>query len=469
MRSHAPQEYVACAEESWAWVLDQVRYDDGPWIPWSVEGGDPPTDPPWDRDGMHSGVAGLVHVLAEIRLRRPWSVEERSLAHGIGDRLEHGIAQERDCSFFDGLVARLGALLALERTSAQQCVRRLLETAGPEGWPLPAGGDGSLPAGAPSNDLTTGTAGVLLGATWAMLHEVEGATELAEHAAAVLSEEAEPQPVGVTWHMVPPRWTGGPRGEMPGLSHGVAGVATALALAGAQLGRPELVDLAREGTLHLLDLGRWDGAGLTVPRTLRTWPRENDPPAFGWCHGSAGLSLLFAALEHAGVPSLLGEPPAVWHRRCLEAVRASGLPARLRPGFWDNDGRCCGTAGVADVLIDSWQRTGDPAWLDLAVVLADALLERALRDGGRARWRFVEHRATPPLLPPGVGWMQGAAGICGYLFRIGRVLAQGPAAPAVLRMDSWWASGPAPGVSSHDGPVEGPVPSSDQQDDQEVT
>jgi hypothetical protein len=42
---------------------------------------------------------------------------------------------------------------------------------------------------------------------------------------------------------------------------------------------------------------------------------------------------------------------------------------------------------------------------------------RALRDGGHACWRFIEHHAEDPLLPPGVGWMQGAAGIAGYLFR----------------------------------------------------
>ena len=38
-----------------------------------------------------------------------------------------------------------------------------------------------------------------------------------------------------------------------------------------------------------------------------------------------------------------GEAPLTWHRRFLHGVRTSGLPARLHPGFWDNDGRCCGT------------------------------------------------------------------------------------------------------------------------------
>jgi hypothetical protein len=35
--------------------------------------------------------------------------------------------------------------------------------------------------------------------------------------------------------------------------------------------------------------------------------------------------------------------------------------------------------------------------------------------------------------------MQGAAGIAAYLFRLGRVLETGREAPAVARMDTWWA------------------------------
>jgi hypothetical protein len=42
-----------------------------------------------------------------------------------------------------------------------------------------------------------------------------------------------------------------------------------------------------------------------------------------------------------------------------------------------------------------------------------------------------------PLLPPGVGWMQGATGICAFQLRLARLLEQGPDAHAVARMDSW--------------------------------
>ena len=62
--------------------------------------------------------------------------------------------------------------------------------------------------------------------------------------------------------------------------------------------------------------------------------------------------------------------------------------------------------------------------------LADALVERAIRSGPHAYWRFVEHTAPEPLLPPGVGWMQGAAGISAFLFRTARVLQKPIGKPA---------------------------------------
>ena len=86
--------------------------------------------------------------------------------------------------------------------------------------------------------------------------------------------------------------------------------------------------------------------------------------------------------------------------------------------------------------------TGDDTDLAFAVRLGDALVERAVVTDDLAYWRFVEHRDENPLRPPGVGWMQGAAGIAAYLFRLARVLETGPDAPAVQRMENWWAVDP---------------------------
>jgi hypothetical protein len=170
---------------------------------------------------------------------------------------------------------------------------------------------------------------------------------------------------------------------------------------------------------------------------------RNRPVTYSWCHGPAGTSQLFAALARAGTGRIGGYQAGELRRRCLHSVLTSGVPQRLRPGFWDNDGRCCGTAGVGDVLLDAAQDSPDEAYADLlrrgAARMADALIERAVRDEAGVRWQFLEHRQDPPLLPPRTTWMQGAAGIAAFLLRYARVLDDGPAAAVVDRPDQWWA------------------------------
>jgi lantibiotic modifying enzyme len=441
-----PEVYRSVADAGWRWVLDQVRWDDGPWIPGSVT---TPrvADPPWDRDGMHSGVGGLAYVLAEIRLTRPWTAEERNVADAIAHRVRGAIPSQTDCTYFDGLVSAIGVLTALDVPGADAAVARLAALATSDGWPQTAVGPPRFLPGARINDLTLGTAGVLLGALWARRADVTGARELAEHAATVLMAEKEEQPTGANWLFVPRRFRTGPVTQMPNLSHGLAGIATALALGGADLARPDLTAAAVSGAEHLVTLGDVSESGFVVPRYLPRDLTDEDEVTYTWCHGATGTSLLFLGLDRAGVDYVAGESPLSWHRRCLHSVRTSGLPARLHPGFWDNDGRCCGTAGVGDVFLSSWQRSADREDLEFALRLADALLERAVLEGPHAYWRFLEHRAPEPLLPPGVGWMQGAAGIAAFLFRVSRILQDGPDAEAGPRMDTWWTL-PTPKTAS---------------------
>jgi lantibiotic modifying enzyme len=416
-------------------VLAQVRWADGPWIPESVT--DEPEISPY-RDGMHSGIGGLAYVLAEIRLTREWTVEEKALADAIAERLNNRIPTETDYAFFDGLVSDIGVLTALGADGASAAVRRLLALATPNGWPQTTLGPPKFLPDTRVNDLVLGTAGVLLGAVWAHRVGVAGGRELGELAGDVLIDAMETVPTGADWPYVPQRFRTDPAVALPNFSHGVAGVATTLALAGAELGRPDLTVAAALGAEHLVTLGASDGESFIVPRRIP--PMEGDDEVtYNWCHGPAGTSLLFLALHRAGVENVAGVAPLTWHRRCLHTVRTSGLPARLHPGFWDNDGRCCGTAGVGDIFLDSWQRGGDDDDREFALQLADTLVDHAVLDGPHAYWRFTEHRADDPLLPPGVGWFQGAAGIAAFLFHASRVLHDGPDATTVPRMDNWWS------------------------------
>ncbi|MGV9560935.1 hypothetical protein [Streptomyces sp. NPDC003480] len=100
-----------------------------------------------------------------------------------------------------------------------------------------------------------------------------------------------------------------------------------------------------------------------------------------------------------------------------------GLPQRLRPGFWDNNGRCCGTAGVLALACDRIAEQQDP--YDFAHVLVTDLVARAIRDADGARWSNDEHRANPSDLEPCTGWAMGNAGIVRGLLRFVRLRRRG--------------------------------------------
>jgi lantibiotic modifying enzyme len=429
--------YRELGEAAWSWVLDQVREDDGPWLPETVseDAAQDSADiaPAPDRDGLYSGIAGLAPVLAEIARYREPTDRERSLAAGIVTRLSAASKKRTEPSLYDGLAGDVTALKLLDPGTESVALRRLAELATPDGWKttveFEAGSD------APLNDIIMGTAGVVLTAVWA---GGEFAESIATTGCEALLRVAHGTAAGLDWGIgATTDW------RAPNYSHGTAGVASALAVAGAALGRDDFVEAAVQGARHVLSVGSLDDGGFVVPHTIPPSKREVEPVTYTWCHGPAGTSHLFSALAHAGVTEVSGFGVGELRQRCLTSILTSGVPQRLRPGFWDNDGRCCGTAGVGDVLLDAAQDCGDPETAETLVRAArgmgDALVERAIRDETGARWRFLEHRQEPPLLPPGTTWMQGAAGIAAYLFRLARFVGTGPVAAVVDRPDQWWA------------------------------
>src|SRR5829696_1956333 len=429
--------YRETGESAIAWAIGQVRGDDGPWIPVSVPADGSPSvpPPPEERDCLYRGVGGVALALSEVRLSRQLSDEEQAVAEAVRSRLVRCAATQVDPTLYFGMAGDLTALRLLGTgNDVAGLMAELAQRATPVGWPAPLEPGGEL---LPFTDVITGSAGITMAAAW--VGGPDAPSVVAAGASAML-DSADQRPTGLDW----PMQAGVPRSErsrMPNYSHGTAGVAAALAVAGVQLGRSDLVDAAVRGAEHLVAIADLADDGCLLPTMDPNTNPDVQVVTYTWCHGPTGTSHLFTALALAGVETVRGVPVADWRRRCLHSVMTSGLPERLRPGFWDNDGRCCGTAGVGDVFLDAAQRVGgaERAYLDFAGRLGDALLERVVRDDDGARWRFLEHRNEEPLLDPSPGWMQGAMGIAAFLFRLARVMEEGMDAPVVDRPDSWWA------------------------------
>ncbi len=251
-----------------------------------------------------------------------------------------------------------------------------------------------------------GNAGIALGALSL------GDVALAELAVTPYLRTAESTPAGVTWEN---------RAGMPArrhhLSHGTLGVAYALAATAHATGRADLMDLALAGVDDVIARDEAGPAGFLVPHSD---PQQEHPRierySYGWCHGPAGDAQVFRLLQQ-----LTTDPRwSALQDRCWHTVVESGIPRRIRPGFWDNSGRCCGTAGVLALACDRAVETGDG--LDFAAVLVADLDNRATIDFGGARWSNYEYRDALPELEPQRGWAMGNAGIVRELLRYARIV-----------------------------------------------
>jgi lantibiotic modifying enzyme len=390
-------------------------------------------------DDLYAGTAGVLMALAEARLSGIADLDDHARAAGgrlrslvaaqagadaaqaAGDVVQEDPAipaapDATDFGLYSGLSGYAAALAAWASVSgdgpAADAARDAVRS-------IAAAAEGGQPLST-FRDLILGDAGILL-----VLLGIGGAAE--RPAAAVIGDrliaEAE-------WPDGEPDWRANEANPcyLPNFSHGAAGIAYALATASGPLERPDFLDIALSAGRRLVRLGSRPDGTLAVPHSIpqQAW---SAPVSYGWCHGPSGTVRLFDLLDRLRPGDGWADHAAAGRR----AVRESGLPARLYPGFWDNLGQCCGTAGVGEMALDRYQETGDPQWLAWARTLAADVLGRCIAGQDGVRWSNTEHKASPPELEPAVGWMQGAAGIAGWLLRLARLQQDGPAAARV-----WW-------------------------------
>lgn len=335
-----------------------------------------------------SGIAlGLHEAHAHFGDERYAAAVERGL-----DRLSAAVGSTDDASLYFGMSGMALCLHQLGRVDAsRRALDRVRELADGDRWNT-------------MFELLMGNAGIGLGALYA------GDVDLAVDAVEPYLAAADRTEHGVNWAVRPTP----PRSHH--MAHGTLGIACALATIGDAADRPDLIELAVLGAEDVIARNVAGPTDFLVP--------HSDPPhrpdiierfSYGWCNGPAGDAQLFRLLS-----GVTGETR--WEElqdRCWRTVIQSGLPERLRPGFWDNNGHCCGTAGVLATACDRVVERGDD--FGFADVLVDDVLARAARSNSGVSWSNFEHRADPPDLPAQPGWAMGNAGILRELLRYVRL------------------------------------------------
>lgn len=347
---------------------------------------------------LYSGRAGV--VLALLEGHRHFSDDRYGDAALRGaTALAAAVDEVGDCSLYFGLTGMAVALHAAHRLLGDEPSGR---AAGRALSLVRSRFDGQR--WGPMFELLFGNAGIALGALQT------GDLDLAVLAAEPYLDAADPTPGGVNWAVRPSP----PRSHH--MAHGTLGIVYALAAVGAAAGRDDLTGMALAGAADVVSRDEAGPAGFLVPHSdPQHLPELIERYSYGWCNGPAGDAQAFRLLG-----ALTGDTAwAALGDRCWHTVTTSGLPRRLRPGFWDNNGHCCGTAGVLALACDRHVEQGES--LGFAGTLVDDLAARATVDGAGVRWSNHEHRETPSALQPQAGWAMGNAGIVRELLRFARI------------------------------------------------
>ncbi len=412
-----PRPYLEAAEKAAAWIeASAVRTPEG--VAWPAD----PNDPSTVNTTLYAGTPGVVLFFLEAYRATGKDAYLRD-ARGGADTLLDAVPKEKGMGLYEGLS---GVLFALEETFKAtgegkyrrgflDGLGRIRDAAAPKG----AGVEwGSV------TDIISGGAGTGLFLIYASGETKDPAwLDLAARAGARLAELGRPEAGGLKWAMEPdyPRL-------MPNFSHGTAGIAYFLARLYQATKRKEFLDAALAGARYLTSVADTEGGAC---RIFHDEPDGKDLYYLGWCHGPVGTARLFYALDAAtGDRAWLD-----WLRRSARSLIASGIPEKETPGFWNNDGLCCGLAGVAEFFLGLGRELDDKSYREFCDRVAARLLAKATVDGGRMFWVQAEHRVRPDLLVAQTGYMQGAAGIGMFLLkrdaaaqgrRVGTVLPDSP-------------------------------------------
>ena len=360
---------------------------------------------------LYSGSAGVVLFFVELH-RATGDPAHLATATAGADELIASLDRQADSGLYTGL-AGIGFVLsevarhtstAKYRARYRQAARRVVALLQQRAVERGAGVEWN-----DTTDIISGSAGIglfLLYAADAL--DAPEARTLAARAGRRLLERGRGDSGGRKWPM-----DGTSAQLLPNFSHGTAGVAYFLATLYQATKDRAFLDGALAGAAYLKAIANTDGDVCLI------FHHEPDDAGrrlyyLGWCHGPAGTARLWYRLWQATGDRAWLE----WASKSARGIVASGVPDRPAPGFWNNVGPCCGSAGVAEFFLAHHRATGDAASLAFARRVSAQILASATRDASGIRWPHAEHRSRPAEIVAQTGWMQGAAGIGAWFLHL---------------------------------------------------
>lgn len=199
------------------------------------------------------------------------------------------------------------------------------------------------------------------------------------------------------------RWKYYPEAKiyMDNFSHGTAGVAYFIAQTYQKTLNKKYLDVAIHSAKFIDSLSNEKGY---VPHHS---PGGEDLYYLGWCHGPVGTNRLYYSLFEA-------TKNEVWLNKIKHSAKhimQEGIDEHETPGFWNNVGLCCGTAGVAEHYLWLYDITNNQEYLDFSNRMTEKLIQSSTKEKGYIKWVHAEHRVKPDYVLAQTGLMQGSAGI----------------------------------------------------------
>jgi lantibiotic modifying enzyme len=394
--------YLSEAQEAAKWILaSSIQTDEGKLWP-SVPG-----DKESINTRLYHGIPGTVLFFLELYYTTGNKDYLEAARQGTNYLLSH-FEEEISCDLYVGLSGVAFAMEEMYKASNEQKYRdgflgslsqikdRAKSAGRGVGWAVtdPEGEEW------PSYDLLTGDAGTGLFLLYAF-RELQDKKwlDLAALTGDRLIEIGIKTETGTKWASWPDQ-----RNLMPNFSHGTAGVAYFLACLYEATKDEKFLQSALDGARYLQSIAETEG---DVCLIFHDEPNNKDLFYLGWCHGPAGTARLFYKLFQ-----VTGEKEWMeWVEKGANGILKSGIPENRTPGFWDNLGLCCGSAGVAEFFLNLYRVTAKDKYKEFALKLTDEILAKGSRDESGLFWVSAEFRIRPEFVQAQTGLMQGAAGI----------------------------------------------------------